>query len=256
MTEARLSARLEAELGALHLDVELHVADGTLVLVGPNASGKSSILLMLLGVLRPDRGRIEVGDRVLFDSTTAVDVPVEARRLGYMPQHYALFPHLTVQGNIEFALASSPAFAERHARAERARAVLGELELDALAQRRVTQLSGGEKQRVALARALSVGPAALLLDEPLAALDTSARHKVRLFLASYLSELGVPSVLVTHDPSEARALGRRIAVVEGGRITQEGTWLELERHPASAFIAQFVRGDARAASATGRPTPT
>ncbi|HMJ15611.1 MAG TPA: ABC transporter ATP-binding protein, partial [Polyangiaceae bacterium] len=235
------------KLGALHLDVEVQAGDGTLILVGPNASGKSSVLLMLLGVLRPARGRIEVTNRVLFDSAAGVDVPVEARGLGYMPQHYALFPHLTVRGNIEFALASSPAFVQRRERSERARAMLAELELEALAERRATALSGGERQRVALARALSVRPSALLLDEPLAALDTSARHKVRLFLAAYLSELAVPSVVVTHDPNEARALGRQIAVIEAGRITQQGTWSELERHPASAFVEQFVRRESEPA---------
>jgi molybdate transport system ATP-binding protein len=213
-------------------------------LVGPNGAGKTTLLLLILGVLEPDRGRIVVGGRVLFDAELGVNVPIEERGLGYVPQSYALFPHLTVRQNVEFALGSRPRSSSRAARAARGREILAELGLEALAERRVTQLSGGEKQRAALARALSVRPHALLLDETLAALDVPARHEVRSFLASYLAELGIPSVLVTHDAGDARLLGQRIAVVEAGHTVQSGTWQELAQAPASAFVRQFVGAEA------------
>jgi molybdate transport system ATP-binding protein len=183
---------------------------------------------------------VSIGDTVLLDTAASVDVPTEQRRLGYVPQDYALFPHLSVQENIDFALASQPAPPGRVERAQRVQAMLHDLGLGALAQRRTRALSGGEKQRVALARALSVGPRALLLDEPLAALDVHSRHEVRAFLAGYLTKLALPTLVVTHDAEDARALGHRIAVLEAGKITQAGTWAELAAKPASRFVAEFV----------------
>ena len=240
-----LRARVTGRIGALALDLELEAPAGTLAVVGPNGAGKTSLLLMLLGVLRPMSGSIELGERVLFDSARDLDVPVEGRELGYVPQDYALFPHLSVRENIEFALrcrgASNGRGGQRRVQ-ERAAEVLGELQLTALSERRVTALSGGEKQRVALARALSVRPRALLLDEPLAAFDVAARRQTRAFLAEYLGKLELPTIVVTHDAADARALGARLLVLEAGRVVQTGSWGELEANPASAFVAEFVRG--------------
>lgn len=233
-----LSARLRGLAGHLQLDVELTLGEGPLVLVGPNGAGKTSVLLCLLGVLQPAAGRIQLGERVLFDSERGIDVPLEARQLGYVPQDYALFPHLSVRQNLEFALRSSGVRGEEVG--ERALRVLRDLELTGLAERRATQLSGGEQQRVALARALSVRPRALLLDEPLAAFDVSARRETRAFLAEYLRHLELPTLVVTHDAADARALGERIVVLEAGRVVQSGSWAELERQPASAFVREFV----------------
>ena len=236
-----LHARVAARLGTLELDLELDVGPGaTLVLVGPNGAGKTSLLSVLLGALSVTRGRIEVGDALLLDTERGVDVPVEARRLGYVPQDYALFPHLDVRGNVAFAVRSANASLGSTDEREHVHSALRELELTALGERRTQSLSGGEKQRVALARALSVRPRALLLDEPLAALDAHARREVRSFLADTLRRLALPTIVVTHDPVDARTLGSRIAVLEAGRITQQGSWDELAAKPASRFVEQLV----------------
>jgi molybdate transport system ATP-binding protein len=235
-----LKVRIEAQVGRLQLELEFQTRVGPLVLVGPNGAGKTSLLLMLLGVLSPRRGVIALGAETLLDTAAGVDVPVEQRRLGYVPQNYALFPHLSVRQNIEFALGSCDASKDQSARAQRVDALLQELKLEAQADRRSPALSGGEKQRVAIARALAVRPRALLFDEPLAALDVHARREVRAFLAEYLAKVALPTIIVTHDPVDARVLAERIAVVELGRIVQIGTWSELEAHAASAFVAEFV----------------
>jgi molybdate transport system ATP-binding protein len=226
LSEAGLHARLVARVGSLAVDAQLDTGPGTLVLVGPNGAGKSTLLSLLLGARPVEQGRISVAGTVLLDTAQAIDVPLEHRRLGYVPQDYALFPHLSVRENVAFALASQSPRLPRTARDRQVDDMLRELGLDAFAERSVPTLSGGEKQRVALARALVVKPRALLLDEPLAALDVHARHEVRSFLA--------------HDAEEARVLGHRIAVLEAGRISQTGTWQELCARPASRFVERFV----------------
>jgi molybdate transport system ATP-binding protein len=215
-------------VGPYLLDVELETS-GTLVIVGPNGSGKTTLLLTLLGALKPTRGRIEVGGAVLFDSEAGVEVPIEERRLGFVPQDYALFPHLTVEQNVGFSGGTGP---------------LKDLGLEPLLARKPATLSGGEKQRVALARALAVSPRALLLDEPLAALDVQSRKSVRAFLAGWLKQLGLPTLVVTHDPEDAKALGEDIAVLEAGRIVQRGTFDALAAKPATPFVADLTeKGD-------------
>ncbi len=235
-----LRARLQGEVGKLSIDLALETS-GAQVLVGPNGAGKTTTLLMLLGVLPVQRGHIQVGDRVLLDTATSIDRPVEQRQLGYVPQEYALFPHLTVRQHLAFAVACAPGAVERSARAKLADALLSELALESIADRRVRSLSGGEKQRVALARALSVGPRALLLDEPLSALDVHARRDVREFLAGYLVRLQIPTIVVTHDAADAKLLGERIAVLERGRIVQLGSWESLRAAPATEFVRELVR---------------
>jgi molybdate transport system ATP-binding protein len=237
-----LRAQLSVRLGTLALDVALDVGAEPLVVVGPNGAGKTSLLAALLGVLPLARGRVQVGDTVLADTETGVAVPVERRRLGWVPQDFALFPHLTVRGNVAFAVGSASPEARRVEREGRVDAILRELGLGPLADRHPATLSGGEKQRAALARALSVQPRALLLDEPLAALDARARQDVRVFLASYLRTLAVPTVVVTHDAADARALGGTVAVLEAGRVVQQGAWGELVARPGSAYVAELVAG--------------
>jgi molybdate transport system ATP-binding protein len=234
----QLSVQLTARVGRLELELEFEAGPGTLVVIGPNAAGKTSLLSLILGALPASRGSVRAGETTLFDSERGINVPVEARRLGYVPQDYALFTHLSVRENVEFALRSGhlPGSARREQAAERLR----ELGLEGHADRRVSSLSGGEKQRVALARALAIGPRALLLDEPLAALDIVSRREVRAFLRHSLAKLGLPALLVTHDPADARELGERLLVLESGKIVQRGTWDELARAPATPFVERFL----------------
>jgi molybdate transport system ATP-binding protein len=236
---AGLVAQLTARVGSLEIDAALDTGTGTLILVGPNGAGKSSLLSLLLGVLPARTARITLAEQVLVDTTRGIALPTEARRLGYVPQDYALFPHMTVRENVAFAVQCAGARgADIHARAT---AALHKLGIQALAERPTPTLSGGEKQRVALARALSVEPRALLLDEPLAALDIHARREVRALLAETLQQLALPTLIITHDPVDARELGTTIAVLETGKITQVGSWSELVAQPASAFVGEFVQ---------------
>jgi len=230
-----LSASVQGQVGAFRIEVAFEVGAGPLVLLGPNGAGKTRILRMLLGVDAPIQGRIQVGEATLFDSRAGVSLPVEARRLGYLPQSYALFPHLSVLDNVAFALPGAA-----RARREKAREMLAALELSSLADRRPGSLSGGEAQRVALARALSVEPRALLLDEPLAALDVGARRATRTFLAGYLRQVNLPSVVVTHDASDVAELADSVLVVEAGRVVQRGSWADLVESPASPFVSEFT----------------
>ncbi len=235
-----LEAIVSGGIGARQIEARLDTQGGPLVIVGPNGAGKTTLLLMLLGVRRPRSGRIVVGGTTLLDTARRLEVPVESRRLGYVPQDYALFPHMTALANIEFALANGDSNQNAASRRLKALSLLSDFGLAELAQRRSTELSGGEKQRVALARALAPQPRALLLDEPLSALDASARKDVRSFLASHLKRLGLPALVVTHDPADARELGHRIAVLEAGSVVQVGTWAELCARPASPFVERFV----------------
>lgn len=244
-----LTATLHAQIGRLSVAVDLDTRGQTLVLVGPNGAGKTTVLSLLLGVMPPQRGRLSVGAELLLDTAAHVNVPVEQRRLAYVPQDYALFPHLSVRDNVAFAVhsaADKQGMNKAHAGktpAEKAHLIeqrLQDLGVAHLAKRSPNTLSGGEKQRVALARALSVAPRALLLDEPLAALDIASRREVRRFLAEKLRALTIPSIVVTHDPADARALAGSIVVLESGQVTQAGSWDELVRAPASRFVEEFV----------------
>jgi len=235
----RLRFDLEGSIGSFELVVGLETGDGPLVLVGPNGAGKTTLLLMLLGAVRPRRGRVELDGEVLFDSARDIDVTTEDRGLGYVPQDYGLFPHMTVLANVAFGLECR----RRTSRAERrkqALELLQALDVAHLAARFPGSLSGGEGQRVALARALASEPRALLLDEPLAALDASVRRQLREYLPSRLASLGLPAIVVTHDPADAAAFGEDIAVVEAGRMVQRGTLDTLRARPATPFVAELV----------------
>ena len=219
--------------GAFELDVTL-ASSGVTVILGPNGSGKTTLLRAIVGVITPERGRVAIDGRVLFDRETATDVPVEERELAYVPQGYGLFPHLSALENVLFAVRRGP---DRRARAMR---LLDELDLASLMHRRPAALSGGEQQRVALARALATEPRALLLDEPLAALDASTRPKTRRFLGEWLAKASLPALVVTHDPEDARKLADTIVILDGGRVAQSGLPAEVAADPATPLAAALA----------------
>jgi molybdate transport system ATP-binding protein len=232
-----LLAQICVRLGALDLDVALEVDERGLVLVGPNGAGKTSVLLSMVGARRPSRGRVTIAGDVLFDSAGGVDRATEERGLAYLPQDYALFPHLTAVANVAFGLRGP-----RTERIRRARALLERLGVGAVAERYPGALSGGERQRVALARALAPSPRAVLLDEPLAALDVESRHSVRAFLVAELRALRRPFIVIAHQREDVRAFAAPVAVLERGRIVQRGELAALEASPASSFTAHLLNG--------------
>ncbi|HSJ74286.1 MAG TPA: ABC transporter ATP-binding protein [Miltoncostaeaceae bacterium] len=211
------------------LDVALEVGEAeTVALVGPSGAGKTTVLRAIAGAVRPRAGRITLGGATLFDAARRIDRPPESRRVGYVFQEYALFPHMTVRQNVAFA---------GRARAEE---LLERFGIAHLAGARPRRLSGGERQRVGLARAIASDPAVLLFDEPLSALDAHTRARVRAELFDLLRELRLPALLVTHDFEDAAALADRVGVIVDGRIHQTDTPAGLLRAPADAFVASFV----------------
>ena len=245
-----LSLAARTTLGDTELDVELEVEPGEcLALAGPSGAGKTSVLRVAAGLLRPRAGRVAVGARVWLDTERGVDVPPEERRCGYVFQDYALFPHLSAWRNVAYPLRRLP----RAERRWRALELLDRFGLAARADAHPATLSGGERQRVALARALALEPQLILLDEPLAALDARTRASAARELAAVLRETPVPAILVTHDFTEAAQLGDRVAVIDRGRIVQQGSPSELAAAPRSAFVADFT--GAVVLAGTARPGP-
>ena len=231
--------RVEARttLGGFDLDAALEVAPGSCVaLAGPSGAGKSTLLRIAAGLLRPRHGRVVCGDDVWLDTGTGRELAPELRGCGYVFQDYALFGHMSVWQNVAYGLRGR----SRTERRRRAEELLARFGIAHLAAERPRTLSGGERQRVALARALAPKPRVLLLDEPLSALDARTRASASRELAGVLHDTGVPALLVTHDFLEAAVLGDRVAVIDGGRIVQEGTAGELAAAPGSAFVADFT----------------
>lgn len=228
---------IRASIGAFHLDVAWRVAAGeVLVLYGPSGAGKSLTLRAIAGLLRPDSGHLEVGDTVVYDAKDACWIPPHRRGVGYVPQQYGLFPHLTISENIGYGLAHLP----RAQAAERVTHLLATFRLTDLVGQWPHQLSGGEQQRVALARALAPQPKMLLLDEPFSALDAQLRRSLRAELHARLVSWNIPVILVTHDMEEALALGDHVLVMESGRAILEGDPLQVLGQPPSALVASLV----------------
>jgi ABC-type sulfate/molybdate transport systems ATPase subunit len=232
-----LRADITGFVGDFKIDASLQVKDKPLALIGPNGAGKTTCLKMLLGIYRPEAGRVEVGSRALFDSEAGIDIAPENRRIGYVPQNYGLFDHMSVEANVAFGLAAAGKPAAYVAR--RVRELLDELQIAALAERAPKTLSGGEKQRVALARALAIEPCALFLDEPLAALDRRARRRTRDYLRDCLGELNLPTIIVTHDPADALALCEDIVALEDGAVVQAAPTTRVQMAPETAFVEDF-----------------
>jgi molybdate transport system ATP-binding protein len=234
-----LRAAVGLRLGALALDVALDVGDGEVVAVlGPNGAGKTTLLRALAGLVPLERGRVELGGRVLEEPARRLRVPPAARGVGVVFSDHLLFPHLSALENVAFGLRARGV--PRAAARRRAAAELERVGLPGVAPRRPRALSGGQAQRVALARALAADPALLLLDEPLSALDAEARLATRRELRDRLDAVGAPCVLVTHEPVEAMALADRLVIVERGRVTQAGTPAEISRRPRSRWVAGLV----------------
>jgi spermidine/putrescine transport system ATP-binding protein len=214
-------------------DVSLEIGDGEFFsLLGPSGCGKTTTLRMIAGFERPDTGRIVLqGDNV-------TDVPANRRPVNMVFQQYALFPHMSVYDNVAFGLKVKRVPRSEHR--ERVEEMLRVVSLQGLDRRRARQLSGGQQQRVALARALVNRPAALLLDEPLGALDVKLRKQMQLELKRIQNDLGTTFVYVTHDQEEALAMSDRIAVMNGGRVEQIGSPREIYERPQTSFVADFI----------------
>ena len=231
-----LALRLEVQRAGFRLEAALECVAGPTLVLGPNGAGKTTLLRAILGALPVQQGELRLGGRVLFDTRTRIDVPTEDRRIGWVPQEYALFPHLSVADNVAFG-----ARGEGTERVRRVQALLDRLALGALAGRRPAELSGGERQKVALARALAADPEALLLDEPLAALDARTREATREFLARMLRELAIPSLVVTHDVGDAEALDAPVVLLEHGRVVASAPFKNLLAEPPTGFARDFVQ---------------
>ncbi len=234
-----LEAAVGLQKGALDLDVELTVeSSGVVVLLGPNAAGKTTLLRALAGLVPLERGRVALDGVVLEDTAAGVRVPTERRPIGVVFQDYLLFPHLSVLENVAFGLRSRGA--GRGAARERALAMLDRVGLADRAAVKPRALSGGQAQRVALARALATDPRLLLLDEPLAAMDAGARAELRRGLSRHLAAFSGTCLVITHDPIEAMTLGDQLVVLEAGRVVQAGTPEELSSHPRSQYVAELL----------------
>ena len=213
------AVQLGAGEGAFRLELPRTVVAQTLALFGPSGAGKTTTLDLVAGLRRPDAGTIRIGGRVLFDQAQDIDLPPHARRIGYVPQDIALFPHLDMRRNVLYGAQS-----RRGARpaAERLAQVAGLLEIDGLLDRAVRELSGGERQRAALARALMTEPDLLLLDEPLAALDSDLRGRIMPYLEAVRDVIGTPMIYVSHAADEVRRLAEWVIVLDNGRAAAAG----------------------------------
>jgi molybdate transport system ATP-binding protein len=223
--------------GPIALEVGLACAEGELLaLVGPSGSGKSTILRMIAGLNHARNGRINCGGEVWFDAKAGVRLTPQQRRIGYVPQHYGLFPHMSALDNVRAALHGM----DRQAQTEQARHWLSRMHLAGLEYRRPSELSGGQQQRVALARALASNPAVLLLDEPFSAVDTSTREKLHGELAELKTQLPIPIIMVTHDLNEALMLADHMSLLAHGVTLQSGVPQEVMAKPANQSAARLV----------------
>jgi molybdate transport system ATP-binding protein len=223
-------------LNGFTLQARFAAAAGFTMLLGPSGGGKTTLLNCIAGLMRPDAGRIAIGAKLLFDSALGTDLPAARRRIGYVFQDLALFPHMTVADNVRYGIAKLSA-AERQLRTA---ALLESFHIAHLAGRKASEISGGERQRAALARSLVTDPDALLLDEPLAALDRATKSKIIDDLRAWNTARSIPILFVTHSPEEAFALGERVVVIEAGRVVAQGMPQEVLAAPRHETVAQIV----------------
>jgi molybdate transport system ATP-binding protein len=220
--------------GGFALDVRFEVPPGITVLFGPSGSGKSTTLQAIAGLLRPDRGRIALGDDAWFDAAAGIDTPPHLRGVAYVFQSLALFPHLTAARNVMYGMDRAVPSGDRRARAQE---MLARWKVAHLADRRPATFSGGEAQRVALARAFAMRPRVLLLDEPFSAMDHALRSALVGEVRAFVDELRIPALHVTHHRNEARALGDRAVLLAAGRVIATGSVEPMLEAPRSGDMA-------------------
>lgn len=241
---SRLRVCVAKDFPGFSLDVSWDAGDGVTVLFAPSGAGKTLTLSMIAGLVVPDRGVVRLGDDVLSDTTGGTWVPPQRRGIGYVSQTSELFPHMSVAGNVEYGLPGMP----KAARRRRAAHMLAALGIEALADRRPAEISGGQSQRVALARALARTPRLLLLDEPFSALDLPVRLEMRTLLRTVRRDFGVPIVLVTHDLNEALELADTLVVYSGGGAVHYGRPRDLLQDPGTPEIRRLLRDHERGRS--------
>ncbi|QBB71924.1 ATP-binding cassette domain-containing protein [Pseudolysobacter antarcticus] len=212
-----IEKHLRADKREFHLDLQLQSDAEVTVLFAPSGSGKTLSLLSIAGLLKPERGLIEINGRILFDSQRRIDLPTRLRRIGLVFQDYALFPHLSVSENIAYARRAGW-FPHRRGAANLIGDLLDTFALGEFADSYPQQLSGGQRQRVALARALAAQPELLLLDEPFAALDAPLRARMRVELAALRARFDIPMIVITHDPDDIAALGGQVIQLDAGKV--------------------------------------
>jgi molybdate transport system ATP-binding protein len=233
---AQIHKQLLGAEGGFVLEVSFDVGAGITILFGPSGAGKTTLLDCIAGLKTPEAGRISAGGRVFFDRDRGIDIPVQRRKVGYVFQDLALFPHLSAEDNIAYGLAGL----NRNARRQRTAAVLESFRISNVSKQKPGEISGGERQRVALARALVMDPCLLLLDEPLAALDAATKGQIIDDLRTWNDDHRVPILYVTHSREEVFALGDRVLVLENGRIVAQGTPHEVMTAPRQEMVAQLA----------------
>lgn len=216
------------------LDIGFTLAPGITIIFGPSGAGKTTLLDCIAGLTTPDSGKITVGECVFFDRE--MNLPVQSRKIGYVFQDLALFPHLTVQKNVEYGLAG----VRKSERRKKSETILESFRIADLRERKPGEISGGERQRVALARALVTDPCLLLLDEPMAALDAATKSKIIEDLRAWNTAHHIPIVYITHNREEVFALGDRVLVLENGRVIADGTPHGVMAAPRRESLAQLI----------------
>ncbi len=231
-----VEVRIIKQVPGFTLDVNWNMIDEVLALFGFSGSGKTMTLQSIAGLIKPDAGFIRVGDRHFFDSASKIDVRTRERRIGYVLQDSALFPHMSVRSNIAYGLIRG----ERPERAQRVKEMIRLLKLNGFDKAFPHELSGGQKQRVALARALVGKPDILLLDEPFSALDRPIRNKMHEVIHGIRSKFSIPMVLVTHDFHEVEKLADKVVVYSDGRAIQTGSPAELQKNPSGDLVKKLL----------------
>ncbi len=231
-----LSVQFKKALPGFSMDVSWQAGREIVVLFGPSGAGKSLTFQILAGLVTPDEGHLQLGDVVFHDSHMGTDLPPQGREIGYLIQHYALFPHMTTRENILYGHPQP----RSSAAASDLAVMLARFHLEGLEHQYPGKLSGGQSQRVALARAMMRKPKLLLLDEPLSAVDLAVRRSIRTELKNLQRTLNIPMVIVTHDLGEALALADQLIIYDLGRVVQAGTPDEIVHHPQNEIIAEWA----------------